>query len=104
MTIMFKRYTAGIIALLFVLALTLTAGASVSAQGSSSRDCDANAVIHCGALSTGELNRKYHSQRDVQIIFSYFGISKTEVSNMPSTAKRGHVTKSGKVVVGDKTV
>jgi hypothetical protein len=39
---------------------------------SSARDCDANAVIMCGALSTSELISKYNSQSSVQTIYNGF--------------------------------
>lgn len=68
-----------------------------------SRDCDANAVIRCGALSTSELSRKY-SQAGVADIFHYFGISKANVNNMKTTAVYGVVTSNNKVMVKGKTV
>ena len=70
----------------------------------SPRDCDANAVINCGALSTAELQRKYNSQADVRVIFSDFGISATDMQQIDSTAVQGKVTKGGRVVVNGETV
>lgn len=68
------------------------------------RDCDDNAVLHCGAMTTTELNQKYNASTSGQVIFTYFGISKAEVQTMGTTAVAGYVTKDGKVLVGDKQV
>ena len=78
--------------------------ATAASAQSSQRDCDANAVLRCGALTTGEVNRKYSSTSDAKTIFLHHGISSADVENMPSTAKRGHVTKDGKVLVNGETV
>ncbi len=80
---------------------------SVSANGvtlQSSRDCDSNAVIHCGALTTSELISKYNASPSTKVIYTYFGISSANVNAMESTAVAGSVTKSGNVYAGSKLV
>ena len=52
---------------------------------SSTRDCDNNAVMNCGALDTAELRRGY-TYAGVATIYNYFGISEKEVMDMASTA------------------
>lgn len=92
---------AGFCAGLALLTLPMsTAAISVSSQ----RDCDSNAVIRCGALSTSELIKKYNSNSSTRAIFLHFGISPNDIGNIGSTAAAGRVTKSGKVVVNGKTV
>lgn len=70
---------------------------------SSTRDCDDNAVLRCGAMTTNELQSKYQNQ-NAQPIFSYFGISQQEINSMDSSAVAGQVTRDGQVKVGGKVV
>jgi hypothetical protein len=70
---------------------------------SSGRDCDDNAVLRCGALTTGELQSKYHGTGVVGI-FNHFGISGQDINNIGSTAVAGQVTKSGNVMVNGQVV
>jgi len=71
---------------------------------SSVRDCDSNAVMRCGAMSISELQNKYNGNASVRHIFDYFDISKKDIQNIKQYARKGHVTKSGNVVVGGKIV
>jgi len=73
---------------------------------SSSRDCDSNAVIPCGALSTTELRNDYNntSYGGVQALYSQFGISSDDMAKIESTAQAGRVYKNGEVRVGDTVV
>ncbi len=68
------------------------------------RDCDANAVIKCGALSTEELLQKYNNQPDVQAIFGQFGISAQDMAQIGSTAVAGTVNRDGQVTVNGKVI
>lgn len=70
----------------------------------SARDCDSNAVIRCGALSTTELQNKYSSNGSAQAIYSYFGISSSDINTLDNKAVAGEVTSSGLVRVDGKTV
>jgi hypothetical protein len=70
---------------------------------SSPRDCDDNAMIRCGALTTEELAMKYQSS-GVGPIYARFGITGKEVSDMNTTAVAGTVTKAGQVMVDGKVV
>jgi hypothetical protein len=69
----------------------------------SSRDCDDNAVIRCGARNFDELTTRY-SNSGVAIIYSAFGINQQDISNIANAAVEGQVTKSGEVIVGGKVV
>lgn len=70
---------------------------------SSPRDCDNNAVMRCGALSTRELQQKYHGSGVVGI-FNHFGIAPTDMNMIESTAVAGQVTCDGRVLVGGNVV
>lgn len=72
----------------------------------SPRDCDSNAVIKCGALSTTELKNSYNntSYKGVQALYSQFGISKDDIADIGDTAQAGRVYKTGEVKIGDTTV
>jgi hypothetical protein len=92
-----------------LLALLLSAFATNSSQVSalsisSSRDCDANAVIMCGVSSTSELQSKYYQTPSVQTIFHNFGITHNDINAMGNTAVVGNVTQGGRVVVNGQTV
>ncbi len=72
-------------------------------------DCDANAVIRCGTVTTAQLISRYNngdgtnSATSIHNIFSYFGISSSSIQSIGSTAVAGHVTKSGAVYVDGTT-
>lgn len=88
---------------LAVVASPLTPSTGALSATSNQRDCDNNAVIRCGALSTQELQQKF-DQPGVREIFNYFGINGQEVRRMDSTAQLGHVTSDGRVIVNGETV
>lgn len=89
---------------ILLCALLVSPAAQAQSSGSKQRDCDANAVLRCGAYTTAEVKQKYDSQAGAKTIFSHFGISSTEVSSMHTTAVSGFVTKGGRVLVKDQTV
>jgi hypothetical protein len=90
-----------IILLAFALLAETAAGLTTS---SSSRDCDSNAVIMCGAMSTSELQSKYNNQASVRTVFHNFGITHIDINGMDTTAVAGKVTRGGRVLVGDNEV
>lgn len=90
-----------LMSLFFIISVSVGYAPSVEGSG---RDCDDNAVIRCGALTTGELNDKYDNQRDVRVIFNHFGITGSEINEASQYARKGHITKGGRVVVDGKTV
>lgn len=91
---------------LAVSASALTAGTANAAAVTfnSTRDCDANAVMYCGAMSTDELQQKYGETANIAVIYNHFGISAADVAAMDDRAVAGAVTKSGTVTVGGKVV
>jgi len=77
---------------------------------SASNDCDANAVVYCGADSTEQLISKYasgdgrNSAASIQAIYSYFGIDATDVNALNTTAVAGAITRGGNVYINGRTV
>lgn len=70
------------------------------------KDCDDNAVIFCGASSVSELTNKYssgdghNSAASIHAIFSFFGISSTDVTSMSGNSvdvQAGKVSRAGNV-------
>jgi hypothetical protein len=96
------RRSIGFGVLFGLLSFLLMVVPGLQAQSGGQRDCDSNAVIRCGALTTSEMKRKYNSQSDVRGIFSHMGINRGDMAN--SNWRRGHVASDGKVVVDGKTV
>lgn len=71
---------------------------------SGSRDCDSNAVIYCGAMSTAELRQKFSQSEDVRRIYSHFGIRQSHIDSMESKVVAGHVTNANTVTVSGQVV
>ncbi len=69
----------------------------------SPRDCDTNAVVNCGALTTTELQQKYGNS-GVAGIYGYFGISAGDIDDIGKTAVAGVVYKNGTVTADGVTV
>jgi hypothetical protein len=87
-----------------VVVMSLRSAVPVNALTLSSvRDCDTNAVINCGALTTTELQQRYKN-KGVAPIYSYFGISAQDIAATGTTAVAGRVYKNGTVTAGNKTV
>lgn len=86
--------------------------AALYAGGDKTVNCDDNAVLYCGALSSDNLIHKYdngdgkNSAQSIHDIYGYskFGITSNEVHALGSTAAAGTVTKTGNVIVGGKVV
>jgi hypothetical protein len=97
--------TLGIILTLFGLKLS-----SVHAQQvniGSDRNCDANAVLWCGAGSTDTIIQKYNqgdghnSPTSIHDIYNYFAITSSDINSLDNqgiTVISGEVTKSGNVL------
>ncbi|HET6747280.1 MAG TPA: PKD domain-containing protein [Candidatus Saccharimonadales bacterium] len=66
------------------------------------RDCDSNAIIHCGAGDVNELTQKVNENKtgDLSTIYGAYGIT----SSMFASAKMGEVRKDGTVVVDGQVV
>jgi hypothetical protein len=82
-----KFFAAG----LLISTLFMWPSSSQALTVSSPRDCDDNAMIRCGAMTTEELAMKYQSS-GVGPIYARFGITGKEVSDMNTTAVAGTVT------------
>lgn len=76
-------------------------GGNASAE---SVECSDNAIIRCGAMSSGTLKKKYaENDRGLSKIFSHYNISATDIANSGS-AKIGYVHTNGTVTVDGKVV
>jgi uncharacterized repeat protein (TIGR01451 family) len=73
--------------------------APVMPADAQARDCDNNAIIHCGALDKKEL-RERSKKSNVPGIFKHYGISQNHYDSLVE----GTVHRDGRVVVNGKTV
>lgn len=98
-----KKFCASLLSLLFVLSTVFSLNATTTTNAATARDCDDNAIMRCGAVTTTELRQKYEANQngDVQAIFAHYGVSKAMVGG---SMKTGTVTRDGKVIVDGKTV
>lgn len=91
-----------VIGLAVVAAVVGFGGKAVAAA----RDCDANAIMWCGAYSKSELLNKlakgdgHNSAANLQGIYRTYSVDLAEIN----AATNGSVTKDGKVIVDGKTV
>lgn len=101
------KFVHGMVAGAFVGIMVITgiriSGVASALTITSPRDCDSNAVITCGALTTSELQTRYKN-KGVSSIYSYFGISSGDISNVHKTAQAGKVYKDGRVTVNGVVV
>lgn len=101
------RFIHGMVAGAFVGVIVVTSLSAVTRAHalsiSSARDCDSNAVINCGALTTDDLQNNYNNA-GVADIYTYFRISAADVQSVATTAVAGSVTKSGTVTIGSTIV
>lgn len=88
--------------MLIVSGLFMSRGQALSVDAA--RDCDSNAVIYCGALTTSELQDKYNHNLSVRRLYKHFGITRADIDAIGSTAVEGVVYQSGNVKVNSKTI
>jgi hypothetical protein len=99
-----------VVSAIFAIALMTTSGALADVSLGGGQNCDANAVVYCGATSASQLVTKYNggdgqnSAASIQSIYNYFGITSSDVQSLPTVAVAGTVTKSGNVYVGSQLV
>jgi uncharacterized repeat protein (TIGR01451 family) len=85
---------------------------AATASSSTTQNCDANAVMWCGATKASGVINKYRNGDDhntaasIQHIYNYktFNITSTDISDMANATINGSVTKTGDVYVGSKLV
>jgi hypothetical protein len=96
----------GLLCLLIIpfVASLLILPSALAQNSSSSRDCDSNAVINCGAMTVNELQNRVSSNANARAVYSSFGISSADISNMDSTSVNGTVTRGGRVMLNGDTV
>lgn len=90
-----------------LLSLAILSGLFVSTGAQAAvKDCDANAIMWCGAYGKTEWAYKvvggdgHNSAANLQAIYKSYGVSMDQMK----LASDGTVTKSGKVMVGGKVV
>jgi PKD domain-containing protein len=99
-----KKFYASLAALVIVLSAVLTLnvfnGKSMAALP---RDCDNNAIIHCGAATSAELAQKYNENKtgDLKTIYDHYGISAEMIA---AGGQMGEAHKDGRITVNGKTV
>lgn len=107
-----KKLLAGAALVLATAAFTMigtATAANISFEGTT-KDCDSNAVMFCGALTASSVVSKYkngdsrNSAGSIHNIFSSFGISSSDIDALPANAIAGHVTKGGDVFAGNTLV
>ena len=93
----------------FVIAIAGVAAmgtfSSAGAAPVSTPDCNANAVIWCGAATPADLSHDYHTDKgdghntsaSIQRIYAHFSIDGGKIDNLKNTSVNGYVTKSGDV-------
>jgi hypothetical protein len=106
----FFRKSLILIGLLLLITIVAVSFMSVKAGALSAtsqyRECDNNAVLKCGTLTTNEVKLKYIDSQDAtgRIIFNDFGINDQDINSINDGAVSGRVTKDGNVYVGKKLV
>lgn len=102
--IMKKRFYVSLAALVVLASgLLLTNVFNANSQAALPRDCDNNAIIHCGAITPAELVDKYNKNQtgDLKAIYDHYGISGAIVT---AGAPLGEVHKDGRVTLNGQTV
>jgi uncharacterized repeat protein (TIGR01451 family) len=95
-----ERFSILLVTFSFVTSMVL----GIAPKGQTlARDCDANAVMYCGAGSTEELKSKYRANQsgNTQAIFAHFGIGSEAALNGMVV---GSVTANNNVYVGGRHV
>lgn len=98
-----KKSTLAAVAVVLAASLTGVAVKSVQAERP---DCDANAILTCGAYDLGTLYNKYNNDSGARATYaaSPFGISRSELFSFSNGYKIGSVTRNNTVVVDGKVV
>ncbi len=102
-----SRFYMGAVSVVAIVAalLVLNMVGTDSQAMSSYRNCDADAILKCGALSEAELLRKYDQNvGDIRNIYRHYGISRTDIAGTTSDVRTGTVYQDGRVVVDGETV
>lgn len=70
----------------------------------SERDCNANSIIKCGAMSVSELQSDYKADSKTRAVYDWYGIKQADIDNMGQTAVAGIAHKNGNITVDGKVV
>ncbi len=102
MTSQFKGVFVAAVSLVVALGAAVALVSLNTNATSSYRDCAADAIITCGALTQSELLSYYNSNKqDVRSIYSHYGISKADLQGnlvMGTVNRAGEIRVNGKVV------
>lgn len=107
-----KLQIAGVLAITLMGMSTMALAPKVAAAPSFNGhfDCDANAVMWCGAKNSTTIKNDYthgdghNAAATIQEIYAQFGINSSAINSIGTTAVAGSVTKSGDVYVGNTLV
>lgn len=102
-----KKFYTSLTALLVVTSsIFLLNMLGVSSQAALPRDCNANSIINCGAVTGDELAQKYsqNATGDLPAIYNAYGITGQMIASTGTVAKMGEVHKDGRVTVNGETV
>jgi hypothetical protein len=92
------------------LAISLASFAMLAKSSASPSSCNSDSVISGGITSASDLINKYKSgdscdtANSIQHIYSWFGISNSDIQSIKSTGQAGSVTSSGNIYVGNQLV
>src|SRR5665213_4533959 len=90
------RYVVAVLLVcLGLIGLDTAYGGASSISFNSTRECDSNAIIKCGALTSDQVVSAYTASSYVQKVYTYFGITKSDIQNLATTFRAGTVTKNG---------
>ncbi len=107
MTTRFYRYLGSLLAVIMMV-IALHSDRPAAAATEPTRLCNDNSIIRCGAMTSEELLQKYDANAtgDLDDIYTYYGMARTDLSGATSEVKIGRVYKeAGRVTIGtDQTV
>jgi hypothetical protein len=100
-----KTFTIGLaVSLMLFIAAGIGSAYAANVTFNSTRNCNVNSIINCGAMSVSELQSKYNADAKAQSVYAWYGIDRNEINNLPNTAVAGTAHKNGEVRVGGKVV
>lgn len=94
----FNKARIGLVLLTILAGLAPIFFSTSTSVAQEARDCDANAVVRCGAYTVSELRSKLST--NIQTIFAHYGINDSDLDSMVDGAVRrdGNVVVNGQVV------
>jgi hypothetical protein len=102
---MVKTFTIGLsVSLALFIAANVGSVYAANVTFNSARNCTVNSIIKCGAMNVSELQQDYNANAKAQTVYTYYGINRTDINNMLTTAVAGTAHKNGEIRVNGKVV